>query len=184
MGCVRACAGIAGRMSTEVKAKRRERDRLRSQRKYAEQPEIQKACVRASYARNRETILAKLHLIRQTPEWKAKKRAADRKAYFANINARKDYHFNRRYGISLKEYEALVASQDGRCAICRCIPTGRAKKSSTLHVDHIHGANIVRGLLCNSCNRAIGLLGDSAVRVWRAAHYLATHEAKMRPSVA
>jgi hypothetical protein len=56
----------------------------------------------------------------------------------------------RLYGITVDDYRALVAAQDGRCSICREVPDDR------LHVDHDHATRAVRELLCGRCNAAIG----------------------------
>jgi hypothetical protein len=46
---------------------------------------------------------------------------------------------------------ALLASQDGRCAICRsACGTGRR-----LAVDHDHATGRIRGLLCFRCNTSL-----------------------------
>lgn len=71
-----------------------------------------------------------------------------------------------RYGITIDDYDALHAMQDGKCAICERSSRRR------LHVDHDHVTGLVRGLLCNSCNLALGQLGDDHERVRRAADYL------------
>jgi hypothetical protein len=44
-----------------------------------------------------------------------------------------------------------------------------------LAVDHSHETGAFRGLLCHSCNRAIGLLGDDPARLRAAAEYLEDH---------
>ena len=58
------------------------------------------------------------------------------------------------YGITFEDYQDMVSSQHGDCAICG-LPT------EELHVDHDHESGKVRGLLCKKCNMGIGLLGDS-----------------------
>jgi hypothetical protein len=72
------------------------------------------------------------------------------------------------YGISLDEYEALVKSQNGVCAICLRFPNA----NGVLHVDHDHETGRVRGLLCMSCNVAIGYLCDDLEIVSRLVKYL------------
>lgn len=44
--------------------------------------------------------------------------------------------------------------------------------SDNLVVDHDHETGIVRGMLCQSHNKAIGMLGDSVEGVQRALDYL------------
>jgi Recombination endonuclease VII len=71
-----------------------------------------------------------------------------------------------RYGISPAEYDALLAKQNGACAICRRRPKGR------LCVDHCHVTGRIRGLLCHSCNLALGYLRDDQASLIAAVAYL------------
>ena len=57
------------------------------------------------------------------------------------------------YGISLDDYNALLAHQDGKCAICGKHQT---EFDYPLHVDHDHQTGQVRGLLCCGCNTGLG----------------------------
>jgi hypothetical protein len=72
----------------------------------------------------------------------------------------------RRYGISPAEYDALLEKQGGTCAICRMRSKGR------LCVDHCHVTGMVRGLLCNECNTALGYLKDDQASLVAALAYL------------
>jgi len=64
-----------------------------------------------------------------------------------------------KYGLTVDDYNRLLAEQDGRCAICR----GKSVKNRRLCVDHDHACcpggrscgKCIRGLLCNQCNRKI-----------------------------
>lgn len=60
----------------------------------------------------------------------------------------KNAHLLKRFGITLIEYEAFLAYQNGTCALCPAIPTLRA-----LAVDHDHSTGAIRGLLCLRCNK-------------------------------
>lgn len=73
------------------------------------------------------------------------------------------------YGITPQQYGEMLARQDGGCGICGVKTDSQNRR---LHVDHNHETGAVRGLLCDSCNRAIGLLGDSADRLRMAVKYL------------
>lgn len=70
------------------------------------------------------------------------------------------------YGLSPGEYAALLAAQDGRCAICQRA-TGKARR---LAVDHDHDTGEVRGLLCSPCNKTVLSHGGEVLR--RAVAYL------------
>ena len=70
------------------------------------------------------------------------------------ITMRRSSHYQRRYGLTLDEYNALYEAQGGVCALC-----GQPSRTN-LAVDHCHETGRVRGLLCTSCNGALGKLGD------------------------
>lgn len=126
---------------------------------------------RAYTARNRDAINARLAIQRSSPEWREKKRASDRRHYAQNKDKAREYQLAVRYNLTPQQYAALKEAQAGQCAVCDRVPTG-VGKSATLHVDHDHESGHVRGLLCDKCNRAIGLLGDSAETLTRAASYV------------
>lgn len=70
------------------------------------------------------------------------------------------------YGLTLEQYQEMVLSQCGSCAICGDVP-GRP-----LFVDHDHKTGEVRALLCLACNSALGQLKDDPRRALRASEYL------------
>lgn len=65
-------------------------------------------------------------------------------------------------------YAALLDAQNKKCAICRKPET----IGKELAVDHHHETGRVRGLLCNACNRAIGLLAEDMIRIEEALIYI------------
>lgn len=71
-----------------------------------------------------------------------------------------------RYGMTVEDYDRMLAEQEGRCAACGDVPTKR------LHVDHDHSTGQVRGLLCGECNLGIGKFKDDPERLESAARYL------------
>lgn len=87
-------------------------------------------------------------------------------------------HITRVYGLTEKDYELLLEKQDGKCGICGIkeidfITNNKIKRKITrFFIDHDHETKIIRGLLCDKCNRGIGLLGDSYESVIKATFYL------------
>jgi hypothetical protein len=84
--------------------------------------------------------------------------------------ARRRWTLKKLYGMTQADYDALLVSQDGKCAICQTdSPGGPGNK---FHVDHDHATGRVRGLLCHHCNTGLGNLYDDPVRLRAALRYL------------
>jgi hypothetical protein len=83
--------------------------------------------------------------------------------------------FRAKYGISLADYERMYAEQRRMCASCGNPPTGKGC-AATLNVDHDHDTKEVRGLLCNPCNQALGLLRDDPDVIWGLLIYARRHQ--------
>ena len=92
----------------------------------------------------------------------------------------KNHALRRTFGISLEDYKRRLEGQGGLCAICRGLPAGRRRY---LDVDHDHKTNLIRGLLCSSCNGGIGLLKDSRELLREAIAYLDRAEAAANAAV-
>lgn len=71
------------------------------------------------------------------------------------------------YGLSIEEYEAMVESQGGVCAIC-----GNPPGKRRLNVDHDHETGIIRALLCGHCNRGIGYFREDVEVMAKAIEYV------------
>lgn len=85
----------------------------------------------------------------------------------------KDIKLRHLYGVSYEVYEQMLADQGGVCAICQGEETyAVAGTVRMLSVDHDHVTNAVRGLLCQKCNSAIGMLNDDPVLLQRATDYV------------
>ena len=74
----------------------------------------------------------------------------------------------RRYGITIKDYNEMYISQDGKCAICEKEKTIK----NNFYVDHCHKTKKVRGLLCMRCNSGIGYFKDDESLMKKAIVYL------------
>lgn len=77
----------------------------------------------------------------------------------------------RRRRITRAEYDRRFTEQGGVCAICR-LPAQRSGQPRLLDVDHSHETGRIRGLLCNPCNRAIGLFKNDTRLLQRTIEYL------------
>lgn len=71
------------------------------------------------------------------------------------------------FNLTPDEYDQIAQHQGGACFIC-----GRLPKKQRLNVDHDHKSGLVRGLLCFSCNLALGRFRDDLSRLERAVEYL------------
>ena len=102
---------------------------------------------------------------------------ATRKRYLANKDPveRKRMHrshfLKRVYNITIEDYEAMLGKQGGVCAICGGTET-KSSQQENFSVDHCHTTGVIRGLLCNNCNRGLGLLGDTIESLTKALEYL------------
>ena len=77
--------------------------------------------------------------------------------------------------VSPSTYKAISELQGGKCAICEA-ESGSNGRKDRLAVDHIHGTETIRGLLCHRCNTAIGLFKDNIESLRSAISYLEKHQ--------
>jgi hypothetical protein len=78
------------------------------------------------------------------------------------------------YNLTVGQYKEMLLAQGGRCANqgCQVELIEFDKGASGLAVDHCHETNTVRGLLCNRCNLALGLLDDDPNKITGIAQYV------------
>lgn len=72
-------------------------------------------------------------------------------------------NLKKNFGITLEEYTRMLDFQGGVCAICGKEETRidpRRGIVSSLAVDHDHKTGMIRGLLCYTCNMALGYLQE------------------------
>ena len=74
----------------------------------------------------------------------------------------------RKYGVTRKQWEEILESQENRCQICRC----SFSVTKVPYIDHNHSTGSVRGALCNSCNKALGHLFENVNSFHNAITYL------------
>jgi len=83
------------------------------------------------------------------------------------VNKRKK-SLQKNYGLTLKDYEQMLETQNNRCAICSI----RHTENKKLQVDHNHLTGKVRGLLCKSCNFLVGTFESRLALLMQAGRYL------------
>lgn len=85
----------------------------------------------------------------------------------------RNYDLLKSYGISIKDFEILLSGQNNCCGICGINQDDlKSVRKKYLCVDHCHTTGKIRGLLCDNCNRGVGLLGDTEENLLNALNYL------------
>lgn len=120
-------------------------------------------------------LAAKLHPSnsKESRDKKNLKHKEKRKEYYSKPENKlkfKDQTLRRTFGIGIEDYNILFINQNGLCAICNNPQVSTRNKS--LAIDHSHKSGKIRGLLCDNCNRAIGLLKDDIAILKSAIRYL------------
>lgn len=113
---------------------------------------------------------------RSGPRAHAHKLAGDRRYYYRHREERLDLQRKINYGIPLGTYQRMFIEQNGQCAICKRVETGRFKgRVKSLAVDHDQATAKIRALLCQGCNKGIGSFRHDPNRLRAAIAYLASH---------
>ena len=94
-------------------------------------------------------------------------------AYRNNKDRVWEQNIMKKYGITADEYFEMLNEQENTCALCDREHAGELKR---LAVDHCHKTGKVRGLLCEACNRALGMFHDDVERLFKAIDYLTKHK--------
>lgn len=128
--------------------------------------ECRKLYMHSHYNNNKD------HFKKKAKQWmidnpeKYKQYAKTSKKTHKHIN--RDKYLQRKFGITLQEFDCLSIAQNHVCKICN--QPERVNKN--LAVDHCHETGKIRGLLCTSCNTALGLFRDIKENLERAIRYL------------
>ena len=103
---------------------------------------------------------------------KSKCKECDKKRLAENYDPIKyqEQHLKRSYGITLNEYNQMLMKQNYCCRTCGTTEPGG--KHGKFMVDHCHSTNEVRGLLCKSCNIALGEVKDNRQTLMNMLEYL------------
>lgn len=123
-----------------------EKEKLRGKRRYWDNIDKERQRGRDYYTRNLEKIRAR------------------RKANMPLLVERSERNrYIKKYGLTLEQ--VMIEKLSG-CNVC-----GSYER---LHVDHDHDNSEpnFRGILCQKCNQALGLLGEDVLRIEQLAHYI------------
>lgn len=125
------------------------------------------------YAKNREQSITKAKTYYAKTRERRLQVAKERRDAMSPTERNKNNRqiaLKRKYGLTLEQYEQMVVAQDGRCFLCGYKPPEGAR----LAVDHCHATKTVRKLLCDICNRSLGIIERDPTWVDRALLYLKT----------
>lgn len=133
--------------------------------------ECRKVLDKEFYENNKVEILAKEKEKRDANPLEFKKKSREAQARFRENNRVRirNKYIEREYNLKPGEFEERLKAQGERCAICQFKP---AVNSPRLAVDHCYTTGLARGLLCFTCNAALGHFGDEIEILERAITYL------------
>jgi len=103
---------------------------------------------------------------------RAEKAAYNKDWHTGHRDENRARRLKRNYGLTIKAFNDLLASQGEKCAVCGKKNWGRWGPV----IDHDHETGDVRGILCRQCNMAAGLLGDDSERARLLSAYLRGHK--------
>lgn len=87
-----------------------------------------------------------------------------------NKQRQRNLELIKNFNITLEEYDKLLKQQNGVCAICG--GKQNSIRNKNFAIDHCHTTGKIRGLLCDSCNRGIGLFKDNIELLNKSIKYL------------
>lgn len=94
---------------------------------------------------------------------------------YRNTDRSRNFYLQRRYGITLDEFNEKLGQQGNGCAICGSVSGKANKKHDRLTVDHNHATGELRGILCHKCNFGLGHFGDDIELLLKAIEYLKSY---------
>lgn len=117
-----------------------------------------KTCVRELEKLRKPYHREKMKRMRANPDYRIMEAANKR-----------DYRLQWSYGITEAQYLDILEDQNYSCRICG---VHEREVPKALSVDHNHVTGEVRGLLCDACNRGLGLFKDNPDIIAEAFKYL------------
>lgn len=105
----------------------------------------------------------------ESKDWYAQNKDRKKEISQKYRHIKKDKDLQSTYGIDLATYYKMLDEQNHQCKICSA---HQDTLKRAMCVDHDHATGKVRGLLCDTCNRSLGLLKDNVDTMLRAVKYL------------
>lgn len=124
-----------------------------------------KSCMAQKYRERRNKwcpTRKKLYRLRSRLKEMKKPHSHSRKLHVATFCRKLGYEKH------VADYISDNARKVTSCQICK----RHVDEVGTLHVDHDHSTNVVRGFLCSNCNHGLGNFMDSVVNLRAAIKYL------------
>ena len=148
---------VCVKCETRKPASKFSQDKSRTDGLYSYCKDCKAAMVRGYVEKNREDVRSRQRARNKTPQGRRATRSQNLKTKF---------------GISVREFDERFRAQDKCCAICK---RRRKTKDKSFALDHDHSTGSLRGILCHSCNRALGLADDNTRLLRAAIKYLERH---------
>lgn len=89
---------------------------------------------------------------------------------YSKTDKSRSARLSRTYGVTLKDLESV-----SHCEVCFTKLLHRGMAGDAACVDHDHKTGKVRGILCNNCNRGLGMFKDNPETIAKAIEYLERH---------
>jgi len=97
--------------------------------------------------------------------------ARDKSKVYAKTDKSRNARLSRTYGVTLEE-----VNETTHCDICNTKLVRKGMAGNAVCVDHDHVSGKVRGILCNNCNRGLGMFKDNPDTISKAIAYLESHK--------
>jgi Recombination endonuclease VII len=112
-------------------------------------------------------------VVRGKKYWRCTEAQRERRRQWGKENPEvlEDQRLQKKYGITLDQYNQMLRDQNGLCARCEKPSDGMKIR---LSVDHCHRTSVVRKLLCAPCNTYLGRLEANRDRLEQDLLYLDT----------
>ena len=144
-----------------------------------EEKEKWNAYMKDYYAKNKDKIreYQNLRLVSGTStkyvkEWRVRNPDSGEKQTKRDRVRSRERMLRKKYGITSDQYNEILATQGGMCAIRGCEKRPGEIGRGALHVDHDHVTNKIRGILCSNHNTALGKVNDSIDQLQAMIDYL------------